>query len=499
MERLIQYLIIIFLTIILYSKVISQDELLLTPFTTVISSLDQGEQDVWQLPALSGGLLSFKLNARAGDLEPKLRITDETGEFILDSDDVIQKDKRSVLIESFSVPYSAVYFIEVYSMGSSGEYALEVLPGFANFESFDITDPEIWSFVVNEQILFSPERLLLITTLDRPSASTSLSSPIEYPRFYIHTEIEAIDSSENWLVGVTLGNTDTSYFSYSVNQDGLWRFALHQEEETEIISEWQYHPSITAGESQFSIGLLINQGGFELYYKGQYIDSLRDDRLSSSNTIGLTAGYGNSFPVQTRVHFSRFVVTSPLNDEKDFSNFRFVPISQSADLRALTRAGIIPINGNLSTFITEANWQAVLAGVTYFPLSEQMLRNMVFATTLSWNSEVQSIAGCGLVSGLTESEEYYLAFIDSGGYGLTYHAGNEFRNFSFVSEEVNPQEEHHILIIKQSDLVIYFLNGRYSGHSDNATSSGLVAFAVLNYENGLTRCSFVDSWLWVMN
>ena len=499
MERLIRYLIINFLTIVIYSNVISQDELLLTPFTTVISSLEQGEQDVWQLPALSGGLLSFKLNARAGDLEPKLRISDEAGEFILDSDDVSQKDERSVLIESFSVPYSAVYFIEVYSLGTSGEYALEVLPGFAKFESFDITEPEIWGFDENEQILFSPERLLLITTLSRPSASTILNSPIEYPRFYIHTEIEAIDSSENWLVGLILGNTDTSYFSYSVNQDGLWRFALHLEEETEIIREWQFHPSISAGENQFSMGLLINQDRFELFYNGQYIDGFRDDRLSSSNTIGLTIGYGNSFPVQTRVHFSRFVVTSPLNDDNDFSNFRFVPISQSADLRALTRAGIIPINGNLSTFITEANWQAVLAGVTYFPLSEQIHRNMVFATTLSWNSEVQSIAGCGLVIGITESEEYYLAFIDNGGYGLTYYSENEFRNFSLILEEFNPQEEHHILIIIQSDLVIYFLNGRYSGHSANATSSGLVAFAVLNYENGLIRCSFVDSWLWVWN
>ena len=499
MERLIRYLIIIFLTIVFYSKVVSQDELLLTPFTTAISNLDQGERDVWLLPALSGGLLSFKLSARTGDLEPKLRITDETGEFILDSDDVSQKDKRSVLIESFSVPYSAVYSIEVYSLGTTGEYALEVLPGFASFESFDITDPETWSFDENGQILFSPERLLLITTLDKPLVNTSLNSQIEYSRFYIHAEIEAIDSSENWLVGLTIGSSDTSYFVYSVNQDGLWRFALHQKEETEIIREWQFHPAITAGENKFSIGLLINQDRFELFYKGQSIESVRDDRLPSSNTIGLTVGYGNIFPVQTRVHFSRFVVTSPMNDEEDFSNFRFVPISQSADLRALTRAGIIPINGNLGTFVTEANWQAVLAGVTYFPLNEQIVRNMVFATTVHWNSEVQSLAGCGLVGGITDSEEYYLAFIDNGGYGLTYHTGNEFRNYSFVTEEVNPQEEHHILIIVQSDFVIYFLNGRYSGHTANATNAGLVAFAVLNYENGLTRCSFVDSWLWVWN
>lgn len=498
MGRLILFLSVVFTSLLTVSNAHSQNERLLAPFSQVISNLDEGEVDSWQLPALAGSLLSFKLEARTGDLDPKLRLYDEAGALILEGDEVSQPGAREVLIEAFTIPYSAVYLIEVFAGGTSGAYKLEVLPGFADWKSTNITDPDFWIDPAREQLIFSPERLSLITSIEVPSVHAQSRRQSEEARLYLHADIDAIDSSESWLVGLTVGVENSTYYSFSVNQDGFWRFALHQGDQMETLSGWKAHPIITAGERDFSLGILSNRGVYELFYNGQYLDGIDDDLLLGSSVVGLLAGYGSAFPVSSRVHFSRLAITSPVNQENDYSRFRFVPNSNTIDLRSLRRAGLIPNEGEPTMLIPEANWQALVAGVSRFPMIEQeKYEDFVLATTVHWETDLSAEAGCGLIFGYESGEDNLLAFVDNGGYGLSQRVGEQYINHSFAIRNVNDRERQHLLILSRASEAIYYLNGRFAGSISDATSTGLVAFAVLNYEDGPTQCWYNDTWLWV--
>ncbi|MCY4107058.1 MAG: hypothetical protein OXG02_10195 [Chloroflexi bacterium] len=489
-----------FLICLIHSISFSQDERLLTPFVKVISNLNPGESDIWQIPVLAGGLVSFQLTARTGDLAPAVILSDEVGNILLQREAEQQDGERNVLIEAFTIPYSSLYELAVISRETSGEYSLEVLPGFTRLKIVDITNAEIWRVAEDAQMVFSPDRISLSTTLEVPMVQAWMVDELwDASRKYIHTEIESIDSVQSWLVGMTMGADDGDYFSYSINQDGLWRFAHHHEGEIEILRSWQSHPVITAGLRSFSLGLLINGDVVELFYKGQFVDGIQDERLRRVGQLGLLAGYGEGFPVTSRVNFSRLAITEPQKNGEDFADFRFVPNARVDVLRSLVRAGLVPTQGELSSYLPEANWRAIQAGVSYFLLNDELLQDFVFAAALHWQSASPTLAGCGLIAGLLGEGDYYLAFIDNGGYGLSQRRGEAFLNASFVAREFNPQEKHHILLMMRSGELVYYLNGRYAGSIENATNLGNVAFAVLIHEEGLTQCRYEDAWLWRWN
>lgn len=494
---MIRRLITFFLIFLFHSISFSQDEQLLNPFVKVISILNPGESDVWQMPFLSGGVLSFRLSARTGDLAPEVTLSDELGNILLQLEAKNQDGERTILIEAFSIPYSSLYELEVFSHETSGEYSLEVLPGYTQLITIDITNAETWRVDAESQMVLSLDRISLLTTLDLPMVQAVIvDQPWDDSRKYIHTEIESIDSTQSWLVGMTMGADDGDYFSYSINQDGLWRFAHHREGEIEILRSWQSHPAITAGLRNFSLGLLINGDVVELFYRGQFVADVQDERLLGVGQLGLMAGYGEGFPVTSRVNFTRLAITEPQNNSEDIAAFRFVPNSRGDVLRSLVRAGIIPTQGDLISYLPEANWQAVQAGVTLFPLNEEKWKDFVLATMVQWQSTAPSIAGCGLITGLLNEENYYLAYIDNGGFGLSHRLGEEFLNSSFAFSEFNPQEKQHILLMMRSDHLVYYLNGRYAGSIENATNLGNVAFSVLTHDEGFTQCQYEDTWLW---
>ena len=497
MECLIRYACAMFVAFMLFTRAHTQDELLLAPFSQVISPLAAGEVDSWQLPALAGNVLSLKLETRSGDLDPQLRLYDESGALVLQSEAVTHPSGRNVLVEAFTIPHSAVYRIEVRGGVTSGDYALEVLPGYADWLSASITNSDAWQSATPNQLIFSPARLSLLTSVDVPRVQAQFTGEGEGDRFYTHAEIAEIDGNDGWLAGLTVGGENETYYAFSVNQDGFWRFALHRGDQVESLSNWKPHPIIVADERNFSLGILVYGGIYDLFYNGQYIDSVNDERLPHMGTIGLLAGDLSSLPRSSRVHFSRFAITLPVSERTDYANFYFVPNSSVTILRFLRRAAFIPNEGELAVLIPEASWQAVEAGVARFStVSEEEYGEFVFVTTLHWETTSTAAAGCGLVFGNHNRQDYQLVFVDSGGYGLAQRTGERFTSHSFAEQNADAGSEQHLLILSRSGEVVYYLNGRFAGLKGEATGAGPVAFAVLNYADGLIQCSFRDTWLW---
>ena len=497
MGRLIRNASTLFVAIILFARAHAQDAPLLAPFSQVISPLGEGEVDSWLLPALTGSVLSLKLEARSGDLDPQLRLYDEAGVLVLHRDNALHPTDRNVLVEAFTIPQSAVYRIEVRGGMTSGDYVLEVLPGYANWLTASITNSDIWESATPDQLIFSPARLSLLTSAGVPNVHAQFTGESESDRFYVHTEIAEIDGDDGWLAGLTVGGDNEAYYALSVSQHGFWRFALHQGDQVEPLRNWQPHPIIVADERNFSLAILANGGIYELFYNGQYIDSVSDERLPHIGSGGLLAGDASASPRSSRVHFSRFAITLPAIEKIDYANFSFVPNSSENILRFLRRAALIPNEGKLAALIPEASWQVVQAGVARFStVSEEEYGKFVLVTTLHWETTSTALAGCGLVFGNHSGDDYRLAFVDGGGYGLAKRTGERFINHSFAEQTVDANSEQQQLILSRGGEAVYYLNGRFAGVISEATSAGPVAFAVLNYADGLTLCSFRDTWLW---
>ena len=477
----------------------AQEDLLLAPLSRIISYLDVGESERWQLPALTGSVLTFHLRARSGDLDPTLRIIDEMGRQILHSSDVTHPLPLQVLIEAFTMPHSAVYTIEVSSTSTSGDYELDVLPGFAILNSLNIADSGAWSSSTPDQLIFSPDRLTLITDADQPAAFAHPSRSNFGDRSYAFVEVDTNSSDEPWIVSMTVGYDDETFHSFNVNHEGFWRFTLFQGGQTETLKTWRAHPAIIAGVGIFNLGILFNQGHFDLYYNGQYIDSVWDERNSVTGIPGILVGYPNDLVSNNRIHITRFAVTTPATPAAEPERLRFIPTTLSADLRALQQVALVPPILDNTFLIPEANWQSVAAGVSLFPISNEIFEDdFIFSTTVSWETESRKEAGCGLAFAIQNDAEYGLAFLDTGGLGLTSRHGDVFENHAFDLASNDPMNSHHFLIHSQAGVVSYYLDGRFLGKMTNATEAGSVAFAVLNYEDSFTACRFRETshWVW---
>ena len=108
--------------------------------STVDGSLSAGETHRYSFVALEFTLVSFRVEALAGELDPVLEVFDSSGDLIVSNDDYDYPDSRDAALQAFVFPQTGTYTVAVSAFGESGgDYRLHLLPGYDKLALHDKT------------------------------------------------------------------------------------------------------------------------------------------------------------------------------------------------------------------------------------------------------------------------------------------------------------------------------------------------------------------------
>lgn len=484
----------------------SQAESTLLPDTLIQETLSAGESQRYTFTAQDEQMLSFYAEAIDSTLDPVLRIYDSNDLLLLENDDYNYPDSRDALIETFSAPYAGTFVLEVSGYAESeGEYELLMLPGygqalyrndFDDLGNWEATAPEAESAATLE----ARNGLLILSQegISQPAIATGF--PINADHYYMETDVESITASSGWQVGLAFQYEDAeNYAAVLVNQRGAWQISRVENGATSTLRDWNTHPTITPGEDAFTLGVLVNEAGAEIFYNGQYIGSVLES-FSGNPTIGVMLSTVDALGSSVTARYESLLVTVPRAAVDSSPVPPYIITAEPAFVaRSLERSGVIPAGGSSALNLPESFVQLGSVGTSRFPLaSGQDFTDFLFGATINWPAQPATLNGCGLVvQDQGEADTYLLAYLDSqGGVGLSQRTGEEYSTSLFWDDREIGSPPYRTLLIVQEAGVLFYVNGMLIGTMETGAIAGGIGIAAINFEPTSTECQFEDIWLW---
>lgn len=482
----------------------AQDAMPLTAFTPVLGEITAGETQNWTFTGLDGAALSFRVEAISGDLDPVLSLRNSSGQTLIANDDYEYPVDKDALLEVMTLPRTDTYTVQVSGYGdTTGEYLLTLTYGFANLalhETFEtVTD---WT-AVDETGSIDPadgQMVFQLTGMQiRDTAINSSANPLT--DYYAQIDIRIASQVGGWEAGLTNRQQDDgSYYLFSVNDRGQWRFVLRSAEgDDQVLRDWTPHPAIVLGDTAFTLGLMVNDTGFDFFYNGQLLGHTVDDTILNSGRVGLAIGTGTALNSTVSVQFDNLIITVPV----EINGRRLVPqqIIQGEPtvlVEELRRRGVIPAAGEMALTVGESFAEFRNPGVSRFMLGRGTLfTDFALGTTVSWESTAEGMAGCGLVFRQSDEAHYLLAYLEqTGGYGVSQRDGDTFLPGVFGEYAEISNGPHQLVVVAASNRVLYYIDGLLAGELMIEAQEGEVGNAVVNFEPISTSCQFTNTWLW---
>jgi hypothetical protein len=475
----------------------------LTLFTPITGQIENGDPQNRTFTAASDTVLSFKVEATAGDLDPVLEIVDSAGNVLIRNDDFNYPDSRDALLEAVTIPRTDNYTARVSGFdSSSGEYTLTMLAGFA-----DIGHSENFNAVSNwrarseglEIDIADGNILLALTGVQQTGIALNRDMPA-LTDFYAQVAASVVDSQSGWIVGLTARQqNDETYYLLLVNNSGQWRFAVYSGDGEHVLRDWAAHPAIVPERTEFTLGLMAQSGGFDFFYNGQLFGQVADTTLENAGRVGLAAATTDSLTSNTVVQYDDLTITVPLmvNQERVIPQ-QLILNPPQAMVRELEHRQLIPAGGQLSLAVEESFVESSRPGVHPFILGRgTAFTNFVLAATVSWQALDEGATGCGLIFRSVDDAHYTLAYIDqTGGYGVSRREGDTFEPGIFGENSALAGGTRHLLVIANGNTVHYYIDGYYTGTLENTVMEGEIGNAVVNFDPVHTSCQFDDTWVW---
>lgn len=477
---------------------------ILTPFTEIAGSVTSAGSQTYTFTAQSGAVVSLLARAVSADFDPILTLSDQAGRILFSNDDYNYPASRDALLEAVTLPLNATYTVTVSGYGeSAGDYALTLLPGFGAQISLEEFNRDGWRGS-GETRANRVSSTLAVTTSGANSSGTVFNDDVVAPSdFMAQVDVIDVDNPSGWTVGLVARRTDTSYYLYEVNDEGLWRFSRADDGALTVIRNWIPHPSIVPGVTTFTLGVMANGVGFDFFYNTAYVGSANDDHLSGAGAVGLAVGTTSSLPSETDARFDNLVITTPAEVDGERIIPQQIPVGEGTALvLALKRQNMIAPNGVMALTLPESSVQYARPGV-----NRLMLGRGATYTNFALGGIVEvagglstAAAGCGLVLRFSDDSHYTLAFIDqTGGYGVSQREGDDFLPGLFGERDTIGQGRHHLLVIANGDALHYYVDRQYVGTMNNPAVEGEIGIAVVNFEGITTTCSYTNLWLWEWN
>jgi hypothetical protein len=419
---------------------------------------------------------------------------------VLSSDDYHYPDSLNPLLEAITMPRTDTYTLTVSGFNNSaGAYTLTMLPGYgvpAYSDDFTTTQWQAVGSTLTAQRSNGALSLSSSAGGERAAAFSS-ANDATFGDFYAQAQVVNV-SGTNWIVGMALRRQGGSYYLLSINAGGSWRFSLVQDGAESVIHDWTPHPSIRAGETIFSIGVMASGVGYDFFYNSSYIGTEDDTTLTDAGQIGLTVSTSAGQP--SSATFDDLVVTTPVM----IDGARVVPQElQMGDsvltVQALRRLNLISASGQMSLNLPESSVEYARPGINRFMLGRRtQYTNFAIGTTLNLVAAAPGTpAGCGIVFRFASETDYTLAYLDqTGEYGVSKRTGDTFSPGIYGDNDRLGAGTHQLLIIADENTLYYYIDRQFVGSLENAAQAGEIGIAVVNFEGNSTSCQYTNFWLW---
>lgn len=499
MKRLFFYL---FLLLLSYASSIQAQDLSLDSVTS--GNLASGESMTYSFIAREGQILSFLVRADT-NLDPIIRIENTNGTVLVSNDDYQYPQSRNALIEGFYAPYNGSYTLVLSGFGASaGAYELSMISGYSQYEystSFDEGDS--WAALTipeNEAATFAVVNgtaNLNQTGIQQTGIAVGFSPSSSV--YYLSSRFESITGRQGWQVGLVFGLQDAqNYYRVLINQNGAWQLAKVEAGQVTALRDWNTHPAIRAGATSFSLAVLVNGSGYDVFYDESFVGSVVDASFNAGQ-VGITVVTANAVGGDVTARYTSMLVTSPLyvNEQPVFPT-QLVGAGMNGTIRELERRLLIPTGGTLAFTIPESFAQNNRAGVSAFPMGNQAsYESFVLGVTVTWAASGADLNACGIVLHDDGANNYALAYVDSeGGYGLSERVDTAFIQNKYNNRILLQRPPYQLLLIANGEIIDFFINGQHAQSISISRSSGMVAEAVVNFEAVNTNCQFNNFWLW---
>ena len=503
--RIFRYNIIILLCACgLWLNVSSAQAQTLTLNAALSGDLAANATDSYDFIAQEGQMLSFMVTSDT--LDSVLTIQDLDGDTLISNDDYNYPESRDALIEAFSAPYTGSYTLIVTGFGeSSGAYDLLMYPGYSQVAASDTFDNRgNWQTVdmgsESTPELSISDSVLRLTQEGIEQRAVAIGLNPESNVYYFQANFSNISGSNGWRVGLVFHYQDTlNYDAILLNHNGAWQMLRVAEGAESIVRDWGTHPAIRPGVTEFSLSLLVNYGGYDVFYNEQFIGSVADD-VDTEGVVGFVVNTVSTLGSTVTAEIADATITAPfLNNDENLFPPTLVAINNTYTVRELERRLLIPAGGVMALNIPESFGQQVAAGVNRFPIArESQFSNFVLGATVSWRIDRTTLNGCGLlVRDRGDGNNYTLAYADStGGAGLSVREDDEFADNVFRDNLPISEPPYQFLLVAVDDMIHFYSNGAYVGSVSTDITSGGIGEAVINFEATNTECRFTNLWVW---
>jgi hypothetical protein len=507
------------------------EEGVLEPYIPVEGDLSPGEQAVWRFRGVEGTVVSLYAQAADGsELDPALSLANNAGDVLVTNDDIAYPGNTAALLQAVTMPRTDTYAVTISAYGeTSGGYRLTMTYGYPQVTLTDDFEAETTTWeasgdVVLDQIIgqltlsasgTSTSGFALPTdatlpsdaeapdsaATDEPSSSPALD---DYSDFYLDTELVNVSGGSGWRAGVVLRRTANVYYAVMVNEDGEWRMIRSNNGSETVLRDWNQHPAIVPGATDFRLGVLANGAAFDVFYDGAFVGQVVDRETPlTSGEIGLYVSTPDGASGgQSQAGFADFYLTTPLMvGDAEVIPTQLMPGVQALTLQELERRRVIEPGGQLGLNVPESFVQRINPGVNRQALGGgTAFGDLVISTDVAWTAANSGVVGCGLVLASVSDTDYSLAFIDqSGGYGLASRVGDTFAPGLFSQLDTPPTGTQTLLVARVGDQAWLYVNSVYAGQTALAEDSGEIGVAVVNYESIDTTCRFTNTWVWSLD
>jgi len=472
-------------------------DMTLTLYDTVASTLAPGASEDWTLIAPAGAVVSFVVRAADDAFDPTLTIL-EGGAALIANDDADPATTRNPALEAITLPRTGTYIVRVSAFANAGgAYTLAVLPGYAqNPLRDDFEDVGGW-VALDDGLAVTQADGRLQLDLDGIEQQGGAVNPdaVTFDHAYVVAEFDVTRTRGGWAAGLLVRQTDDGAYLFEINDRGQWRFILRQGTNDTILRDWTAHPAIVAGTTRFDLGVLMNGGELAVFYDGQGIGIINDDTLGAPGRIGFDVRTGSGLDSGVTITVGSLTVTTP-SDPPIFPQ-QLLVADGSTMIQELSRRGLIPPSQS-SLNVPEAFIDYASAGVSTLRLGRgEQYGTFALGANVTWEAGFpEAPAGCGLVLGLTGDRDYTLAYINQNGdYGVSDRSEDIFTPGLYDDLGTFNGSPHHLLVIVEPDMLHYYVDGRHRGSLEQPAVEGEIGVAAINYEPVTISCRFANLWL----
>lgn len=493
---------------------LAAQSLALEPFLPFEGALAvPGASDTWTFSGQEGQVISIMV-AGSGGLDPVVSISNSSGQTLTSNDDYAFPDSTDALLQAVTLPRIDTYTVTVSGYGeTTGDYTLTLLPGYAErseVDDFSGTDPErLWDTAGGVGTAEQTDGLVRLTLPEpRLQGRLSRTSLPQIDDFYAQVAVQVERGPSGWRAGLALRDTPgTGYYALVVGQQGAWRLDFIDDDgEARQIRDWTSHPAIVPGVTRFTLGVLVNGSGFDVFYNGAYVGQAVETGTPapSAGRIGLFANSPDAVTGDVAVAFDDLAITLPiLNDDAEVMPSRLVTGGQAVTIQELERRRVIPAGGALALTVPESSGRQVEAGVSRILLGRgATYGDMVLHTTFTLQTVTpNALAACGLLFANRADDQHAVAYLDTqGGYGISARVGENFAPGQFNDgAESLTTGRHSLIIVRRGERVDLWVDREYGGTTTlpaELLDAGQIGNAVVNYERSETGCNFADTWVW---